>query len=332
MNSVIHFDNEAKISPVNPHEEFKSEILFGLAQPCKKISSKYFYDQEGSALFNKITRHPDYYLTKCELEIIQTYKKEIAGMLVGQSFNLIELGPGEGIKTQLLLEEFLEDSLVFSYLPIDISASYLEQINVDFEQKIPSLKVTALHADYFQGLQWLSLTSAQRNVVLFLGSSIGNFDTQATEEFFRHLWQILHHEDYVFIGFDLRKDINILMKAYNDREGLTRDFNLNLFRRINKELGANFLIDHLQHYGTYNVYTGAMESYVVSLVEQKVDIEALNSSITLQQFEPIHVEYSYKYTPAQIKALAQSAGFKVVKNFTDSKNYFVDSLWQVNKS
>jgi L-histidine N-alpha-methyltransferase len=331
MNSVIHFDNEAKSTPHNPHEEFKKEVLSGLSLPHKKISSKFFYDQQGSHLFNQITRHPDYYLTQCELSIIKTYKKQIADYLKDQPFNLIELGPGEGIKTQLLIEEFLDDSLIFSYIPIDISASYLEQLNTEFDRKLPALKVTALHADYFQGLQWLSLTSGQRNVVLFLGSSIGNFDVKATEEFFHHLWQVLHHDDYVIIGFDLRKDIDILMRAYNDRDGLTRDFNLNLFRRINRELGANFAIDELQHYGTYNVYTGAMESYVVSLAEQVVEISALNSSIILQQFEPIHVEYSYKYTLSQIETLAQITGFEIVKNFADSKAYFIDSLWRVNK-
>lgn len=173
--------------------------------------------------------------------------------------------------------------------------------------------------------------SMKKNFILFLGSSIGNFDPVTTQLFFSGIFNKLHDGDYVLIGFDLRKDIDIMIKAYNDSDGITRAFNLNLLVRMNHELGANFMIDKFGHYGTYNVYSGAMESYLVSLKEQNVHIGALEQSFKFEALEPIHVEYSYKYLLSQINDYAKSSGFKIVKNFFDSRQYYVNSLWQVNK-
>ncbi|KTD52351.1 Histidine-specific methyltransferase EgtD [Legionella quinlivanii] len=317
--------------PQNDRQEFMRDVERGLSSKKKYISSKYFYDEKGSELFNQITRHPDYYLTKCELEILEDNKREFADIFGESSFNLIELGPGEGIKSRIFINEFLQRSLDFTYFTIDISRRYLNQIVKQFNHDLPKLKLIALNSDYFSGLHWLSQRSKRRNVVLFLGSSIGNFNQDDTQVFLKNIASDLQNDDYLLIGFDLRKDINILNKAYNDSDLITRHFNLNLLNRMNRELGGHFDLDQFQHYATYNVYSGAMESYLLSRKKQSIPVDALNRSFSFYEYEPIHVEYSYKYLIDQLEIFAENSGFEIVKNYMDSKGYFVDSLWRVRK-
>jgi L-histidine N-alpha-methyltransferase len=332
MSGILYVLDDQKLAPhYDDLEAFKNDVLQGLRKLNKQIPSKYFYDAQGSALFDQITRHPDYYLTSCELEILDTYKKQLAMKVGAEPFNLIELGPGEGIKTRILVEQFLHDSLSFTYTLIDISKNYLEKLIAQYNRQSPQLELIAINSDYFKGIQWINTTSKRRNMVLFLGSSIGNFDIATTKIFLRHLWDCLHAGDYVLIGFDLRKAIDILMRAYNDSDGITRDFNLNLLQRMNRELGANFRMDKFSHYEAYNVYSGAMESHLVSLESQIIDIDTLASTFTFEPFEGIHVEYSHKYLLTQIAEFAYTTGFEIVQNFTDSQHYFVDSLWRVVK-
>jgi L-histidine Nalpha-methyltransferase len=310
-------------------QEFMYDVLVGLTKVNKEIQSKYFYDERGGELFNQITRHPDYYLTGCELEILNTWKKELAILLKKEPFNLVELGPGEGIKTHLLIDHFLENDLNFSYYAIDICKKYLTQSIDNFKKQLPNLAAIAINSDYLQGIKWLSSTSKKRNFLLFLGSSIGNFDLNTTKEFLRALRNFLHPGDYILIGFDLLKDIALLTQAYNDRDGITREFNLNLLKRMNEELGANFNIKSFQHHGTYNVHSQAMESYLLSTKEQIVYFETLKKSFGFKKYEPIHVESSQKYLLSHVEKLAHGSKFKVIKNFTDSKQYFLNSLWRV---
>jgi len=313
------------------NNQFALDVRKGLAQEKKTIPSKYFYDEKGSELFNQITRHPDYYLTQCELEILETHKSELSQLVQNEDFNLIELGPGEGIKTLILLEQLLKDSRQFTYCTVDISRKYLDQLTTKFLGLLPELNIEAISKDFNEGLRWLNLHSNKRNVVLFLGSSIGNFDEKETKKFLNTLWRDLNDGDYFLIGFDLRKDINVLLKAYDDSEKITQAFNLNLLERINKELEANFQIDNFTHYATYNVYSGAMESYLISTKKQEVYSKYLNETFYFNEFESIHLECSYKYRYSQIEQFAKDSGFKVLKNFEDSKKYFALSLWQVQK-
>lgn len=330
---VLHIHGNQDIMTLHDQqEEFKKDILVGLAKSPKQIPSKYFYDEHGSELFNDITRHPDYYLTDCELEILNTNKDAIAHLINSDSINLIELGPGEGVKSQLLIKKFMQLANHFTYCPIDISENYLFKLVNQLNNQLPSLKTMAIHADYFDGLKWLSTDAKRKNLVLFLGSSIGNFDNSAADDFFHHLWLTLHDGDNVLIGFDLRKEIDVLLRAYSDSDGITREFNLNLLQRMNRELGANFDRDVFSHYATYNVNSGAMESYLVSLKAQTIDIPALETTFDFMPFEPIHVEVSYKYLLSQIERFAATAQFKIVQNYFDVKHNFVDSLWRVCKS
>jgi len=195
----------------------------------------------------------------------------------------------------------------------------------------PDVKVHGLVTDYFTGIRWLNAHYHRRNFVLFLGSNIGNFNRAKSHVFLRNLWNGLNDGDYALIGFDLRKDIERLLAAYNDRGGVTSAFNLNLLTRINRELGGHFDISRFRHFGTYNVFNGAMESYLVSLEKQIVYIDALNQAFEFESWEPIHTEYSYKYLESDIKELAEATGFQIKTQLFDSKKYFVDSVWQVQK-
>jgi dimethylhistidine N-methyltransferase len=310
-------------------QEFIHDVRVGLSKTNKSINSKYFYDEKGSELFNQITHHSDYYLTDCELEILDSYKNEMADLFKNEELNLIELGPGEGIKTRLLIDHFLDKKLSFKYFSIDISKKYLNQLIDKFNQELPNLETIALNSDYLNGVKWLSSKSNKPNLLLFLGSSIGNFSAVDTKQFLSLLHDFLHPGDYVLIGFDLLKEIDILLRAYNDSAGLTKAFNMNLLTRMNKILDANFNLNSFYHYGTYNVYSKAMESYLISNKAQIVYIDGLKKSFHFKDFEAIHVESSQKYTLSDVNTIARSSGFKLIKNFRDKKHYFLDSLWQV---
>jgi len=167
--------------------------------------------------------------------------------------------------------------------------------------------------------------------VLFLGSNIGNFNGPQSRVFLRTLWNALSHGDRLLVGFDLKKEIDAMLAAYNDRGGATERFNLHLLERINEELGGRFQLEHFDHFGTYNVFTGAMESYLLSLREQDVFIGSLNKSFSFEAYEPIHTEYSFKYLPSDVEALGRETGFVVEGTFSDSREYFIDVLWRVVK-
>lgn len=332
MSSTLKVLNEQELHALDHQYEFGLDVLVGFSEASKHLASKYLYDAKGSEIFNQITRLPEYYLTRSEIEILTTYKNDISATLVDETFNLIELGPGEGLKTRLLVDQFQADRLKFIYIPIDISRSAIKNLGDEFNKALPSLEIQAIVSDYFKGLKWLSLSSNKRNVVLFLGSTIGNLDLAGVKTFLFTLWEILHDGDYLLIGFDLQKDIDILLRAYNDSDGLTRDFNLNLLSRINHELGGNFNLNKFRHYPAYNVLTGAMESYLISEEKQTVYIKEVNQTFQFEAWESIHTESSNKYSLKEIEQLADTTGFSITETFIDSKNYFVDSLWQVQKS
>lgn len=329
INEIDHINELEEAAHQLEKAEFMLDVQMGLLKARKQIHSKYFYDADGSELFNEITRHPDYYLTNCEIEILHTYKNEITNLFINKPFNLIELGPGEGAKTEILLDEFLKHTLDFSYIPIDISKKYLEALMKGFSKKLTPQQLMPIYADYFRGLEQLREQSKRPNLVLFLGSSIGNFSPIQTQEFLTHLHHSLNKNDYVLVGFDLRKDADVLMRAYSDSDGITRDFNMNLLHRINRELGADFDVNKFQHYATYNVYTGAMESYLLSLENQIVKIRDLEQAFSFEAIEPIHVEYSHKFSLTQINEYAKKTGFEIIHHYTDKRKYFIDALWRV---
>jgi L-histidine N-alpha-methyltransferase len=326
---VIDATKSAKAVP--DRERFAVDVLMGLSATRKSLPSKYMYDDEGSRLFDLITTLPEYYPTQCEISVLETHRERIAQYAPKVPFNLIEFGAGSLRKPGILIERFLELNLDFTYVPLDISPDAMGILAESMAQRFPQVKMHALISDYFTGIQWLNRGDVRHNIVLFLGSNIGNFTRPQTEVFLRNLWNGLNHGDHVIIGFDLRKDIELLLAAYNDTRGVTAEFNLNLLRRINRELGGQFNLARFRHFGTYNVFNGAMESYLVSQDEQEVFIEAIGRTFPFHAWEPINTEYSYKYLETDIDLLARNTGFRVCEHLYDNNRYFIDSVWEVQK-
>jgi len=310
---------------------FAKDILEGLTDSNKHLSSKYFYDDEGSRIFQDIMRMPEYYLTDCELEIFQTQKQEIfeAFTPTNESFELIELGAGDGLKTKVLLAHFLAQKALFEYLPIDISHDAVVNLVDDLKTELPQLKTQGMIGDYFQLLNELNKHSQTKKIVLFLGSNIGNFHEQKALNFLLHLQTVLHSGDLVLIGFDLKKDAEVIIQAYNDPYGHTAAFNLNLLHRINKELHADFQLHNFQHTETYDPQTGTAKSFLISMKKQEVFIKDLNEAVTFEKDEPIFMEMSQKYDQSMIVNLAENTGFNIVRNYYDSRQYYTNSLWQM---
>jgi dimethylhistidine N-methyltransferase len=325
--------DEKVLSPEeDARRDFALEVLTGLSEHPKRLSSRYLYDDRGSELFREIMGLEEYYLTGCERRILSDHGEEIVGLFSGQPFDLIDLGAGDGAKTMLLLERLTGAGADVRYVPIDISEGAMRTLAASVGERFPELEMHGLISEYFDGIRWLSHQSPnRRSLVLFLGSNIGNFDKPRARTFLRGMWDALRPNDYALIGFDLKKDIELLLHAYNDRHGVTAEFNLNLLRRINRELGGDFDLAKFRHFGTYDVFSGAMTSYLVSQERQSVPIEAVRYSFDFRPWEPIHMEYSYKYLDEDIESLAEDTGFVVEERFYDPHRYFVDTVWRVEK-
>lgn len=323
MNSTISLKN------INANKNnFAQDILTGLSQSPKKLSSKYFYDANGDRLFQDIMNMPEYYLTDCEYEIFETQKDAILSLIGEEEFDLVELGAGDGTKTKVLLKYFLEQKADFFYTPIDISGNVLEILEQDLTDNLPDVKLHPIQGDYFEVLGKLKETEQLKKVILFLGANIGNLTPTESLNFLKKIYHNMSEGDLLIIGFDLKKDPAVILNAYNDPAGITAAFNLNILNRINKELEADFQVDGFKHWETYNPLTGATKSYIVSKADQDVKLGTLNKTIHFKAWEAIDVELSQKYDTATIEELAKNTGFTVIKHLTDSRNYFVDSVWR----
>ncbi|GAB4311695.1 MAG: L-histidine N(alpha)-methyltransferase [Bacteroidales bacterium] len=310
---------------------FETDVLTGLSSNPRFLSSKYFYDANGSILFEKIMRMPEYYLTDCELEIFQLHKEAISRAFeeAGTEFDLIELGAGDGMKTKVLLAHLLTRKAPFKYIPVDISEQAVQCLTNDLKNEFPELAFEGLTGDYFQLID--QLNGPDRKIILFLGSNIGNFDHEQSVSFLSSLKQLMNPGDLLLVGFDLKKDSRIILRAYNDPHGLTAAFNINLLLRINRELTGDFNPDNFKHQEVYNPQTGTAKSYLISKTDQRVTIGKLNKTFYFRKEEPIFMEMSQKYDLDMIEALATRSGFAVTRNFFDSRRWFVNSLWRVNE-
>lgn len=309
--------------------QFVADVLAGLSATPKYLSSKYFYDDEGSRLFQEIMKLPEYYLTGCEREIFETQTEAILQAFNdSRTFDLIELGAGDGTKTAVLVRHFLGRGADISYSPIDISQVALDALAAKFNAEFPMLKIAARNGDYFKILGELKNIHGRRKVLMFLGSNIGNFPYDRSIAFFRSMRELLNDDDRLFIGFDLQKDPHVIAAAYDDAAGVTARFNLNLLTRINRELGGNFDIDRFAHYANYRPIEGSARSYLISREKQTVHIAALGRDFEFTQWEPVFMEISQKYSLSMIAALAAESEFEIVHNFFDSRRYFCDSLWR----
>lgn len=293
----------------SPRRAFAEEVLIGLSETPKRLPSKYFYDDAGSRLFQAITELDEYYPTRCEFEIFRDHRGDLLDRFRRAPFNLIDLGAGDGRKTAVLLEYLVAHGADVRYVPIDISEEAMRIVVDAMGARFPTLHISGLVADYFDGLRWLSHQTDRRNLVLFLGSNIGNFNTPRARAFLRRLWNALNPADRVLIGFDLKKDIEALLAAYNDRQGVTARFNLNLLTRINRELGGDFDLSTFEHQAIWNAAESRMEMHLVSRKDQVVHVAG--HAYRFAAGETIHTENSYKFTLARFSDLAASAGWRV---------------------
>lgn len=295
--------------------EFEKEVSQGLTDNPKHLSSMYFYDKKGDKLFQDIMAMPTYYLTDSEYEILENNKEEISNLFTGfGSFDLIELGAGDGKKTKILLKEFSDQKIDFTYVPIDISDNALNQLQNSIEKELPEVQVQPFQGTYFEALKEIN-SRENRKIILFLGSNIGNLEHEQAVVFMNKIQQLMQPEDLLFMGFDQKKNPQTILDAYNDKEGVTAAFNKNVLARINTELNANFDLDQFLHWEVYDPETGTAKSYLVSKIEQTVQIENLELAINFNQWETIHTEISQKYDDEIINWLAKESGLKMTTSY-----------------
>ena len=304
----------------------------GLSSTPKSLPSWLFYDETGDKLFQSIMKLPQYYLTRSEYEILQSHKERMLAYfkIKDEPFSLIELGAGDGVKTEVLIQYFVSNNVNFNYLPVDISASVLELLRNKLTSKFPALDVNPLRLHYEDSLK--SLTDDQtRKVVLFLGANIGNYTIEGAQHFLYQLAADFTSKDLLLIGFDLKKNPQVILNAYNDPAGVTRQFNMNLLERLNRELDADFKLSNFIHYPVYHPVSGTAESYLISTCDQEIYIDALRKTFTFSAWETIHTEVSQKYDLEMITHMISKAGFEIVDRFFDRKQMFCDVLLQLQR-
>jgi dimethylhistidine N-methyltransferase len=297
-------------------EEFSRDLVSGLRRKPKEIPCKYFYDARGSELFDRICRLPEYYQTRTETALLREHAGEIA-RLMGPRVELIEFGAGSLAKVRILLDALDAPQ---SYVPIDISGDYLLDVVVGLEEDYPDMTLRPVIADFTQELTLPAKEMAvSRRVGFFPGSTIGNFTRQAAVAFLRNAAKVLKGGG-LLIGTDLVKDPAILHAAYNDQAGVTAAFNKNLLLRANRELGANFDLNHFAHHACYNPTARKIEMYLVSLARQTVRVAG--ETVRFAEGEAVHTEDSQKYTIEGFTELAVEAGFTPRKSWTDAHRLF----------
>ena len=325
MEAIHSRDDRLRITvPVEIHSQFRADVTTGLRRAQKAIPPKYFYDHQGSLLFEQICQLPEYYPTRTEASILQQHAGDIVDE-VG-ACTIVELGSGSAVKTRLLLDEYQRRYRFTRYVPIDISASMLEATAKDLVADYPSLHVEALATDYFHGLA--ALPHAQRRLVLFLGSNLGNFSPGEQAQLFSHLATALQAGDYFLLGLDLRKPVEILEPAYDDAAGVTAAFNLNLLQRINRELGGNFDLSRFSHLAFYNPHAHQIEMHLRSTIAQQVAIADLVLHVSFREGETILSEISRKFDSAEMGEQLASCGFRPRALWTDARGWFLVGLFR----
>ena len=307
-------------------ENFKRDVDAGLSAPQKSLPSKYFYDARGSQLFVEIMNSEEYYLTDAEHEILREQTQAIISAfgVNGDHFELVELGAGDGTKTLELLRE-MEGVQKFDYMPIDISSDALDQLKDRLKEEVPGVFVKPQHGTYFTVLEEIRAINNPM-IILFLGSNLGNMLDDSAHDFINHLAHAMNPGDMLLLGVDVKKSKRIVLPAYNDSKGITSAFNLNILRRINRELNADFKLDAFVHDPCYDEKEGIAYSYLKSLADQDVTIRDLNKKFRFKKGECIHTEISRKYDDATVSAIIKDTGLAIKTVFTDSQNYFADYL------
>jgi dimethylhistidine N-methyltransferase len=307
--------------------EFADAVRLGLDRRSKFLPSQYFYDEEGSQLFEKICALPEYYLTRAETEILESHAAELAAHLPAIE-TLVELGSGSAIKTEELLRAFEEDGRRLRYVPIDVSFSALEESVARIEEDHPDLEILPVLADYETGLDAIGDLELGPMLTLWLGSSIGNLDRESAGSFLARHRETMTKDDRLLIGIDLRKEPEILEQAYDDSQGVTARFDMNLLARINRELNGRFDLSRFRHRVRYDEVSGSVQSFLESQGDQRVRIDDLDLEVRFADGERIHTEDSLKYSPEEIDALAASARLRLDHRALDGQGRFSLNLFQ----
>lgn len=311
--SLFNLDGYKNIST------FAEDVYSGLTSTPKTLPPKYFYDYEGSELFEKICRTPEYYVTRTEASILKRYSHEIAARNPDKKV-IVELGSGSSIKTRYILSAFISRVGAVTYVPIDVSDILVTSGNAllnDFE----GLTVNGILGEYEESIEAAGKIFDEPKFIVFLGSSIGNFDLSHAGEFLKTISGSMKNDDSLLIGFDMVKDTETLKRAYNDSLGVTADFNKNILKRINAELDGEFDLDKFSHKADFNHTESRMEMHLISRENQQVKLNG-SCIVDFQKGESIHTENSYKFTPQMIDDLADTASLRVKKVWNDDQNYF----------
>lgn len=303
--------------------QFRNDVLAGLRSSPRRLSSLYFYDDRGSELFDEITRLPEYYLTRVEREILERHADAIVDLVCDEPVCVVDLGAGSGDKTRVILQRLRERGADVRYAPLDVSAAALWDAEQRMQRMLPGLRVDPVHDEYVAGLSRVRASHPKcRLLVLWLGSSIGNFNDAQAEEMLRDLSGVCAADDVLLVGFDLLKDPAALVAAYADSQGVTAEFNYNLLRRINRELKGTFDVDAFLHHATFSPSQSRMESFLISKRAQSVSVAGYTFEIGA--WEPIHTEVSCKYSESRVAELLTAAGLGQLQLFTDEQRQFAD--------
>jgi len=312
-----------------PLDALSLRVIEGLSSQPKTLPSDYFYDDEGSRLFQRIMDLPGYYLSRAERDILVGQSEALLACLSPDAlpFDLIELGSGDGSKTLALCRAFDSLGASFVYRPVDISGHAIGNLCRAFEQSKVNIPVIPEVDDYFSG--WKPSEPGRRQIVMFMGSNLGNLGEAEALSFLKKIRAKLRAGDGLLLGLDLMKNPHTVLAAYNDPEGVTAAFNLNLLHRLNRELGFDFQLDRFSHYASYSPLDGAARSFLVSHVDQHVSSPSLGLSWHLEQGETIYTEQSQKYSRAMIERMAAESQFLPAQHFTDAQGLFCLSHWRV---
>jgi dimethylhistidine N-methyltransferase len=316
-------------APVSGHSvRFAQDVQHGLSQLPKNIPSGYLYDYPGSKLYHQLTLQQEYYLTACECEILRVAREHLAERLGQRPFNLVDLGGGLEPRTMLLIESFMARRMEVQYVPLDITRSTAVLLDAPGPAEPFAAVSGIVNRSAGTVASILKTDGAHPSLVLLLGSAIGSLPQKQAVQLLRRLKAALKPNDLVLIGFDLKKESEILEGAYHDRQGIAARWHLNVLSRINRELGGTFKPEHFLFHCGCNSDTGELESWLVSSENQYVYIGALRESFFFKKGEKIRVAAAHKYSRAEINRLANAGGFAVVNQWYDEKKYFADSLWR----
>ena len=328
QNSSDRINIDYLLDPEAIAKDDIQDVIVGLQQPQKSLPPRYFYDGKGSQLFEAICELPEYYPTRTEAGILEQYSAQIVDRT--QAKELVELGSGSSTKTRYLFDAYQNLDLPLEYVPVDVSGSMLSATAESLLSDYPQLTIQGKVATYAQALHQLAERNLGRRTIAFLGSSIGNFNSLECDRFLDRVRSALNSRDYFLLGIDLQKPVEILEAAYNDAQGVTAAFNLNMLQHLNSRFEGNFCLDNFKHQAIYNQSENQIEMYLISQEAQTVDLKSLNLTIQLNKEEKILTEISRKFNLDRMTQYLSDRQLNLVHTYTDEQQWFGLLLCQLS--